>query len=591
MEQQGALRVSLLSKLILILLATSAIFLAWSPAAGQTNCTISSGAPTHVLPAVLNPRVSEKSSILFYSFTFGAGDLVTQLCASRGNVRLIQATPGDQVRQLEWTYTAGDGPLDSGYVSIDVYSPGRFRKIQFFLTIVNEPPTATFSVRPNTGVSEGVSYHLSLTNVADPGGDGDAPFKYSFDCAGDGIFEVSDSDTSFYECIYPQAGDYPAVGRVKDKDGGATSYTFSVSGPVEPTLVCRNGEQPIPIVMQPEVLVLGGLAVERSFTLSSNAVNGSLVVASMVGHPEVGCPISGHPSCGQNQDNEEFYILLDDLPRVQVDDHGEDRWSNPLLYFPANLSAGEHRIVFQHTQREGNSVGSVSFKAAYCPGNGGGVVNSSSPETVTSAAPPLPPCNLAAPDSVFRVRVPVDAVYQGSIFCRVLNENGVFLSDPVTLGDLSLLDQTVMQAVDLFGLSHGGSPISSFQQPIEVCLLGSGTLVYLDATTSPRVPVPLPTFAQDGYSCASISHAGMVVLLTDSASTAAELSLSACSVTTTHMVRLRAEPNENSEIITTLPYNTSWSARGIQGNWYHVIYENRQGWVRGDYLIVDGNCQ
>jgi hypothetical protein len=43
--------------------------------------------------------------------------------------------------------------------------------------------------------------------------------------------------------------------------------------------------------------------------------------------------------------------------------------------------------------------------------------------------------------------------------------------------------------------------------------LSTGALLHLDATVAPRVAVELPTWASEGYTCATIPNAGTVVLV------------------------------------------------------------------------------
>ena len=67
--------------------------------------------------------------------------------------------------------------------------------------------------------------------------------------------------------------------------------------------------------------------------------------------------------------------------------------------------------------------------------------------------------------------------------------------------------------------------------------------------------------------------------------------LNNCRVTITRIVRLRAEPNTDSEIITRLPYRSSWQATQHTGGWFQVVYQDRQGWVSDAYTNSTGDCQ
>jgi hypothetical protein len=71
----------------------------------------------------------------------------------------------------------------------------------------------------------------------------------------------------------------------------------------------------------------------------------------------------------------------------------------------------------------------------------------------------------------------------------------------------------VLQSVDVFGFTANGVQIVQFNQPIEVCLQGSGRMFYRDASNAPRITVPLASTSSNGYTCASIPNAGTVVLV------------------------------------------------------------------------------
>ncbi|MDX2139443.1 MAG: choice-of-anchor Q domain-containing protein, partial [Chloroflexota bacterium] len=110
-----------------------------------------------------------------------------------------------------------------------------------------------------------------------------------------------------------------------------------------------------------------GYETQDNFALSlPNDGNLTLVVASMVGHPDDGCPASGAGTCNQGQDNEEFNVLVDGNPLAFVPDHGEDQWVVFSFDFGAFLM-GEHGITFAHTLNPGNNgLGSVSYLAVAC---------------------------------------------------------------------------------------------------------------------------------------------------------------------------------------------------------------------------------
>ncbi len=66
--------------------------------------------------------------------------------------------------------------------------------------------------------------------------------------------------------------------------------------------------------------------------------------------------------------------------------------------------------------------------------------------------------------------------------------------------------------------------------------------------------------------------------------------VSNCRVTTTRMVRLRTEPDINSEVMTVLPYRTTWKVTEFEPGWYRIIYLNTQGWFSADFAAPLGTC-
>src|ERR671932_1295906 len=104
------------------------------------------------------------------------------------------------------------------------------------LSVANVAPNATFS--PGGPVNEGQSFQLSLSGTIDPSlADTSEGFQYAFDCgdgSGYGAFGASNTRT----CSTTDDGTRSVKGKVKDKDGGVSEYTGSVTvNNVAPTIV------------------------------------------------------------------------------------------------------------------------------------------------------------------------------------------------------------------------------------------------------------------------------------------------------------------------------------------------------------------
>jgi hypothetical protein len=106
--------------------------------------------------------------------------------------------------------------------------------------------------------------------------------------------------------------------------------------------------------------------------------------------------------------------------------------------------------------------------------------------------------------TVIRTNVSSSVAPGANIYCRAL---------PIDyrIGSADLLERGPTVAVDIYALS-GGNPVTRFQQPLRVCLLGQGRFWHLDANGQPRIPVDLNGVVEDQYTCANVPNAGTVVL-------------------------------------------------------------------------------
>ncbi len=224
-------------------------------------------------------------------------------------------------------------------------------------------------------------------------------------------------------------------------------------------------------------------------------------------------------------------------------------------------------------------------------GGGGNNGGGSGGQTV-AAAPPVPLCAdlNGTTNAIVRANPPA-GVY--GVHCRVIAESTRFIRSAAEVGVQSVLDRGVIHAVDVF------SPSNASAGGTNICLQGTGELLFLDASAAPRTAQPLPASTQGGYTCATLPNVGTVVLVNGAAAPAAvapvvaatSTPLTGCTVTTTHAVRLRAEPNASSAVLTTLPYDgAAYQATERLPGWLRLIWGNTQGWVSDDYLNTSGSC-
>ena len=191
---------------------------------------------------------------------------------------------------------------------------------------------------------------------------------------------------------------------------------------------------------------------------------------------------------------------------------------------------------------------------------------------------------------------------RGNAYCSVLALNGNHVRSSGQIGVLSILEMGVVQAVDVYGLLPGGFPVVPFENPVQICLAGSGSVLFLsayDTTPQPALMTPLPE-SPAGFVCVNVLHSGKVIMVstqmnaqqTESAPDNGAVDLEDCELTTTYAVRLRSIPDLSSDdnIIGTLPFEATLSATEYLPGWYRVIYLEIQGWVSADFVTIAGNC-
>ena len=162
------------------------------------------------------------------------------------------------------------------------------------------------------------------------------------------------------------------------------------------------------------------------------------------------------------------------------------------------------------------------------------------------------------------------------------------------IGNSAVIDLGVIDALDVYGWVAQG---------VEVCLPGTGYIVFLDASTSPRAVLILNAVVKDGYTCVTLDRPGTVVLVERDPSgqgvaavqsniagtpSAPSAGLANCMVTTTHILNFRAAPG--GAIIDLVPAFVTLTALERTAGWFKVDYHGTVGWISADYVTPVGNC-
>ena len=151
------------------------------------------------------------------------------------------STDADAGDVLTYTWTFGDGGTatgvapshtyaDNGTYTVTVRATDRhdvYSEATLTTTITNVAPTAVLLTTPSS-LTEGSNFTVSLNGAADPSPTDLASLTYAFDC-GDGAGFHAASSSSSVSCATNDNGVRTVNARVMDKDGGATSYTGTVT--------------------------------------------------------------------------------------------------------------------------------------------------------------------------------------------------------------------------------------------------------------------------------------------------------------------------------------------------------------------------
>ena len=168
--------------------------------------------------------------------------------------------------------------------------------------------------------------------------------------------------------------------------------------------------------------------------------------------------------------------------------------------------------------------------------------------------------------------------------------------DGAAVGIQSVIDMGVLDVVDVWGIISG---------TYEVCFPRAGSIVFLDAATSPRTVSSIESEIKDGFTCASMDRAGMMVLAQSVASEATVPAavgtatvptiepvnqLTQCEVTTLYNLNLRSAPSGET-ILTVIAYQTTVTATQRTDTWFFVSFDEMQGWISARYVSTWGYCR
>ncbi|MDX6472414.1 MAG: large repetitive protein, partial [Gaiellaceae bacterium] len=183
--------------------------------------TVTNVAPSLTAPAAQTASEGSAALLPLGSFTDpGTADQPWHVVVAWGDATssAFNVTASGSLGTLTHTY------VDSGAFTVSVTITDKDNgtgTASFVVTVANVAPTATFGY--STPVSEGSASTLSLTSPSDPSSaDTAAGFTRTYSCDGS-------SYSATASCSFTDNGTYTVYGRIADKDGGASTYSASVT--------------------------------------------------------------------------------------------------------------------------------------------------------------------------------------------------------------------------------------------------------------------------------------------------------------------------------------------------------------------------
>jgi hypothetical protein len=172
-----------------------------------------------------------------------------------------------------WSWSLPTTDNGSGTVVVQAYDGEHTTTDTFTWSAVNVAPTATFGASPST-LDEGGDFTLSLTDPHDVAADVAAGFQYDFDC-GSGYAGYGTSNSAM--CSTTDDGTLTVKGKIKDKDGGETEYTTTVTVHNVPPSATFNAPDSVPegtsIDLSLTDVVDSGTADTHTFRFSCDGSN------------------------------------------------------------------------------------------------------------------------------------------------------------------------------------------------------------------------------------------------------------------------------------------------------------------------------
>ncbi len=138
------------------------------------------------------------------------------------------------------------------------------------------------------------------------------------------------------------------------------------------------------------------------------------------------------------------------------------------------------------------------------------------------------------------------------------------------------------------------SPTPTLTKPIALVPTNTPDVALLQMSATPtRFPSPMPTATNTPFVIATTTAGTVAVAGTNQPTGQVPAAQTAgCMVVTRQNVNLRSGAGTTFDLLLTIPFSTTLdvSAKNKAGDWWFVSYQNKTGWVSGEYVNADANC-
>ncbi len=157
----------------------------------------------------------------------------------------------------------------------------------------------------------------------------------------------------------------------------------------------------------------------------------------------------------------------------------------------------------------GNWWGDASGPSGKAKGKGDGVWGNVAYTPFLTAAPA--PCAAGLPTPVATAMIPPTATPQPA--CGKANDPNFQVTVPTGMpGTLTCEFDPVAMSLTITATGGDGLPMTAFAEPIKVCVLGTGSLAYMNFYSGNPQAVKVKASSKNGFLCTTIPAPGMVLL-------------------------------------------------------------------------------